>query len=462
MDKLIQSGLQPAQFDSSGRFSIDVRQAFAKGIRLADPEEFVLLLVSWASQSGASKVLIRLSGGQIEVAHNGQAPGLDQLDCLMQSFVPGSNAANQSLALAVMGAMQTTPRKLILEVSEGSWTPSRLLRRATGKNFLVRVQLPLFQRFRRVESILRKHCLHSPIEIEFNRQILNRPYDLSDNLASLALRSSQAPLPNFLPAPHHQEREWEEDYSLLLGTDRGDFETQVYGVASHQLAHRGLVVGSRFPLDAGLLRAVDDPQRNARVDALWLELAETALLQPTSDLDRLGRLQEEVMDCLLAQGNSERAHSLLLDRLALARQRSEDKIPWLQRLARLDQQCSRYDRAEVFWQEAYQLRRDPASAEGILLCLSQAPPAPPGYREPLQTLLRASRKSDQLETLCDWLWTGQQWEDALECHREWLTTLKAPAQRAHCLQRLAELAERLGRRLEEENYRIQMREWLKP
>ncbi|MBT9585361.1 hypothetical protein IV102_18605 [bacterium] len=459
VDKFIHDAVQSGQFDSTGQFSIDVRQALAKGIRLADPEEFVLLLVSWASQSGASRVVIRLSRGQVLLDHNGQAPSLAQLDSLIQNFVPGSTAPIRSLALAVLGALQANPRVLAVEVAEGSWTPQGIRRQCTGKNFHVRVQLPFFQRFQRVESLLLQRCLHSRIAIELNQKPLNRPFDLSANLGSLALRSSQAPLPDFRPAPHHHDREWDEEYSLILGTDRGDFETQIHGVASQQMAHRGMAIGNRFGLDASLLRAVDNPQLRTRVAGLWLDLASSALLQPASDLDRLGWLQEEVGEVLLGQGESDGARSVLAARLALARQRSQDAIPWLHRLAQLEQQCAHFEEALSYWQQAYQLRHDPANAEGILLCLCQAPPQPPGYREPLQTLLRASRKSDQLETICDWLWTGQQWPEALECHREWLPTLKDPS---HCLKRLVALTQRLGRKLEEENYRILASEWAEP
>lgn len=207
---------------------------------------------------------------------------------------------------------------------------------------------------------------------------------------------------------------------------------------------------------------MDDPQRRTLVAELWLDLASTTLLQPASDLDRLAWLQEEVSEVLLAQGQADGARSVLVRRLELARLRSQDPIPWLHRLAQLEQQCTHFEDALHYWQQAYQLRHDPTSAEGILLCLCQAPPQPPGYHQPLQTLLRASRKSDQLETICDWLWTGQQWPEALECHREWLPTLKAPSQRAHCLKRLVALTQRLGRKLEEENYRIQASEWAEP
>jgi len=459
MDELIQGAVQSGQFDSTGQFSLDVRQALAQGIRLADPEEFVLLLVSWASQSGASRVVIRLSGGQFQLDHNGQAPSLAQLDSLIQNFVPGSTAPIRTLARAVLGALQAKPRLLAVEVAEGSWTAQGIRRQPTGKNFHVRVLLGYFQRFQRVESLLKQRCQHSHMAIELNQKALNQPVDLSANLGSLALRSSQAPLPDFLPAPHHQDREWDEDYSLLLGTDRGDFETQIHGVASQHPAHQGLIIGRRFGLDASLLQAVDDPQRRMRVAELWLDLATITLLQPASDLDRLGWLQEEVSEILLAQGESDGARSVLTARLALARQRSQDAIPWLHRLAKLEQQCAHFREALSYWQQAYQLRHDPLSAEGILLCLCQAPPEPPAYHEPLQTLLRASRKSNQLETFCDWLWTGQQWADALECHREWLPTLKAQSRRAHCLKRLVALTQRLGRKLEEENYRIQASEW---
>jgi hypothetical protein len=458
MDQWIQGALQFGQLHSTGQFSIDVRQALAHGVRLADPEDFVLLLVSWASQSGASRVVIRLSGGQFQLDANGQAPSLAQLDLLIQNFVPGSKTPMGTLALAVLGALQAKPRLLAIEVAEGSWTAEKIRPKARGKNFHFRVQLAYFQRFQRVESLLRQRCLHSHMTIELNKKQLNQPFDLSANLGSLALRSSQSPLPHFLPAPHHQDREWDEDYSLLLGTDRGDFETQIHGVSSLHPARQGLAIGSRFGLDASLLQAVDDPQRRLRVAELWLDLATTTLLQPAHDLDRLGLLQEEVSEVLLAQGHSDGARSVLTARLALARQRSHDAIPWLHRLAQLEQQCAHFGEALSYWQQAYQLRHEPLSAEGMLLCLCQLPPEPPAYYEPLQTVLRASRKSDQLETFCDWLWAGQQWADALECHREWLSTLKAPSRRAHCLQRLVALTQRLGRKLEEENYRIQSSE----
>lgn len=391
--------------------------------------------------------------------HNGQAPGLAQLDSLIQNYVPGSTMAIRSLALAVLGALQAKARVVVIEVGEGSWTPQGIRRQATGKNFHVRVQLPFLQRFQRVELLLQQRCLHSRIAIELNQKTLNRPFDLSANLGSLALRSSQAPLPKFLPAPHHHDKDWEEDYSLLLGTDRGAFEIQVHGVASQHMAHRGMAVGSRFQLDASLLQAVEDLPLRTRVAELWLDLASTTLIQPASDLDRLGWLQEEVAEILLARGESDGARSILTGRLELARRRCHDPIPWLHRLGQLEQQCAHYDDALSYWQLAYQLRHDLTSAEGILHCLCQAPPAPPDYHEPLQTLLRASRKSERLEAICDWLWAGEQWEQALECHREWLPTLKAPSRRAHCLKRLVALTQRLGRKLEEENYRIQASEW---
>lgn len=458
MDEWIQGALQSGQFHSTGQFSIDMRQALAQGIRLAAPEDFVLLLISWASQSGASRVAIRLSGGQFQLDANGQAPSLAQLDSMMQNFVPGCKTPIGTLALAMLGALQTKPRLLAIEVAEGSWTTQQIRRQPTGKNFQVRVQLGYFQSFQGVESLLRQRCLHSHMTIELNKKKLNQPFDLSANLGSLALRSSQSPLPDFLPAPHHQDREWDEDYSLLLGTDRGNFETQIHSVASQHAAHRGLAIGRRFGLDASLLQAVEDPHRRMRVDELWLDLATATLLQPAHDLDRLGWLQEEISDILVALGEIDGARSVLTARLALARQRSQDAIPWLHRLAHLEQQCANFGEALNYWQQAYQLRHEPLSAEGILLCLCQSPPEPPAYHDPLQTLLRASRKSDQLETFCDWLWTGQQWADALECHREWLPTLKAPSRRAHCLKRLVALTQRLGCKLEEENYRIQASE----
>jgi hypothetical protein len=77
----------------------------------------------------------------------------------------------------------------------------------------------------------------------------------------------------------------------------------------------------------------------------------------------------------------------------------------------------------------------------------------------LKTVLQASRKSAKLDVFCDWLWRGEQWDEAFHCYREWLSTLTAPALRAFCLERLVALCQRLGRTLDEENYRIQAQEY---
>lgn len=448
MDELIQGALQKGQFESQGRFSLDAR--LAPDFCLAEPEQFILLLVSWASRTGASRCEIRLSNSQLIFEQNGSTLSLAQLT---QCIGTHSIGPSYGLALAVVGALQLKPRSLKIEVPEGTWTPSSVQAKPTASNFRFQLQLPYFQRFQQLSALLQGGCLHSSLAIEVNHKPLNRPLDLSKNLGSLALISSQAALPDFCPAPHHTQANWAEPYSLILGTDRGSFETQIHGVGSQHPAHVGLAIGPHLAVDASLLQPIQEPAMASQIQERWLELALQSIDQPTSDEDRLAALLDDLVQPL--EGQPERLRTVLSGRLQLAQRRSQDPLPWLFRLAQLESACGRPQQALTYWRQAYQLRRQLQSAEGILVCLSQQPPSPASYREPLQTLLQANPKSCRLSLLCDWLWQGEQWEDAFRCHREWLPTLSDRQQRAQCLQRLVTLSQRLGRRLDEENYRIQ-------
>ena len=453
MDELIESQVQSGQLESTSRFSIDIQHSLSKGFRPVEPEELILLLVTWASQSGAGRCRVRLTRSELLVEHNGATASLAQLHELISTVSLGSAQPLRSLALAVVGALQMKPRRLVIEVPEGRWTPEGVHKKATANNFRFRLQLPFLRRLGKIQGLLEGRCRHSSLAIELNQQALNRPLDLSGNLASLALHSSQAKLPDYRPASQHEERTWDECFSVVLGTDRGPFEIQIHGVGSYRLDHVGLAVSSESAVDASLLQPIADPQLANRVAEMWLELALKAATQSHADLNRLAELLDELVQALSLRQDWERARPVLTRRLELASQRREDPIGWLHQLARLESECARPEEALGYWRQAHQLRREVQSAEGILLCLSRRAPDPEQYKAALETVLQASHKSQHLDEICNWLWEGERWEDAFPCHREWLARPTSPPLRARCLDRLILLSRRLGRSLDEENYR---------
>jgi len=452
VDELIQQGLDDCQFVSPGCFTLSVLADQALRSRLQDPEELVLLLVAWASRCQAQRCTITSNSRQLTFEHDGKSPQLESLQNQLNSV--------GILSLAIAASLQLGVQTLTIEVCDGCWSPVASKRYDTGLGFRYTARLPFWrkQRFQRTQDLLRRRCLHSTLQLSLNGKLLNQALDLSQCLGSLARISSAAPLPAFVPAPHHEELAWDRAYSVLLATELGAFETQVHGVSTVREGYLGLAVGPNFAVDASGLNAVDDLALGREVDSLWRPFARQEFSGPIARQRLLleaclGAEEQQAVPDLPAM------RSLLLRRLLLARQQGDATLSWLQGLARLEFQLGHHGEAEKLWTEAYQQKREVVNAEGILLCAIAREQGPTDYLEPLSVALQSSHKCRHWEVISDWLWRNQSWQEAFLAYRAWLAQITQVSKKLLCLERLVQLAKQFGKSIDEENYRAQALEY---
>lgn len=116
--KLLQ---QEADFQSSGRFSLEAKKALQKmqAFRLQDPTEYILQLVSCAVMRGASAVQIEIGGRDVRVGFDGEPFTARELEDVFQSALQQSQhpmtAAGAHLAIALQAMRSYNPDVLLVE-----------------------------------------------------------------------------------------------------------------------------------------------------------------------------------------------------------------------------------------------------------------------------------------------------------------------------------------------------------
>ncbi|MBX3169927.1 MAG: hypothetical protein KF760_21160 [Candidatus Eremiobacteraeota bacterium] len=116
--KLLQ---QEADFQSSGRFSLEAKKALQKmqKFRLQDPAEYILQLVSCAVMRGASLIQMEIGGRDIRVGFDGEpftARELEDIfECASQESQQPLTASGAHLAIALQAMRTYNPDVLIVE-----------------------------------------------------------------------------------------------------------------------------------------------------------------------------------------------------------------------------------------------------------------------------------------------------------------------------------------------------------
>lgn len=448
MDELIQKDLDEARFISTGRFTLSASQQKMLRSRLGEPEEMVLLLIRWASLQGARSCRIRSSARQLEFAYEQPALSLDELANQLNSL--------SCLSMVVVAALSLSPSSLTLEVAEGTWTPSRLLRKAGAKGFRLGLSLPFWRkaRLKPLEDWLQRFLLHSTLEVWHQGRKVNVPRDFSRQPATWARRGPGVPLPEFLPGRSHQTLDWELPMSVVVGVLPGDYEEQLQGVSLQRPGRDALVVAPSAAVDASGWRPVSDLERDRKVDELWYELSQQPLSFEEGEEVRLLRCQVEYQEQLGIASPATLERWLELVKVKQARE--QDEI--LPRLALAHQARGEWNSALLNWETAFQRVRSLRHAEGWLNCLALAG-EPLGEAGPALAILLESRQKIEATTwqsIALWLWDQAHWDLAFLAHQAWLSQEKSSPLRRQCLERLVELARRLGRRLDEENYAAQL------
>lgn len=115
---------QEADFQSSGRFSLEAKKALQKmqKFRLQDPSEYILQLVSCAVMRGASQVQVEVGGRAIRVGFDGEpfsARDLEDIfECASQASQQPLTASGAHLAIALQAMRSYNPDVLIVESSD--------------------------------------------------------------------------------------------------------------------------------------------------------------------------------------------------------------------------------------------------------------------------------------------------------------------------------------------------------
>ncbi|MBN9417249.1 MAG: hypothetical protein J0I12_17520 [Candidatus Eremiobacteraeota bacterium] len=116
--KLLQ---QEADFQSSGRFSLEAKKALQKmqEFRLQDPTEYILQLVSCGVMRGATAVQIEIGGRDVRVGFDGEPFTARELEdvfgCALQQSSHPMTAAGAHLAIALQAMRTYNPDVLIVE-----------------------------------------------------------------------------------------------------------------------------------------------------------------------------------------------------------------------------------------------------------------------------------------------------------------------------------------------------------
>jgi hypothetical protein len=104
-------------FDSSGRFSLSLAQAFHKmqQFQLAEPHRYLLNLVAWVVASGATFLHIQAGLTRTVMEHDGVPPTFKELGELFSAVADaGGGIPNRELAIGLHGARATSPRSISL------------------------------------------------------------------------------------------------------------------------------------------------------------------------------------------------------------------------------------------------------------------------------------------------------------------------------------------------------------
>lgn len=207
---LISQLQREADFQSSGRFSLEAKKALQKmqAFRLTDPCEFVLQLVSCAVMRGATRIQFEVGARDTRVAFDGEPFSDEELEkvfeCALQDSQEPVTASGAHLAIALQAMKTFDPDVLIVESGQGksknvlqlyedevwiekmSGTPQRNLVTYVGlessltlKNFC----FPTLARAQRGEpSILKERAYASPIPVYLDGLPVGLPHCLNSFL----------------------------------------------------------------------------------------------------------------------------------------------------------------------------------------------------------------------------------------------------------------------------------------
>lgn len=222
--------------DSEGRFTLDPRRAreLLREFQLAQPEYYILHLVSYAVAAGAQLIEVGVGDQSVSLTHDGELPTLGELESPFSALLSNDHQrhAQREFAIALNSLLANPDNDLRLTCpgAEGGWLAfysakeqrvEPLTKPTRGLRIEIFRSLQRSQRAQAEVDLLREHFKYCPAEVRVNGRAITESLSPGSCTAWLELTAEPASPATRLrvaaaPADYHERQEHALRCSALI------------------------------------------------------------------------------------------------------------------------------------------------------------------------------------------------------------------------------------------------------